>query len=126
MRALANQSANTAIDRHTRTRWEVAGRGKMLVTICALLSAVLLIWWAPRADHVANIAAGLALSIAVFWGMQGVMILYGVRKQTERERAQQNDRNERYSRESMGREEASTNESASAHDEEPVVAGAPD
>ncbi|MEX0938382.1 MAG: hypothetical protein WDZ59_11030 [Pirellulales bacterium] len=126
MRALANQSANTAIDRHTRTRWEVAGRGKMLVTIFAFLSAVLLIWWAPPADHVANIAAGLALSIGVFWGMQGVMILYGVRRQTERERAQQNDRNERYSRESAASEETSTTESESAHDEEPVAAGAPD
>ncbi len=75
MRALANRSAQTALDSHTRNRWLQAGWGKATVALCGLLSGLLLSYWSGHLGSYCVIAAGLGYMVFLFWGLQAMIIL---------------------------------------------------
>jgi len=72
MRELANLSAHSAIDRHTRRQNRVVTRGKLLTTTVAVgVSAILLrIWWTNQASELTFFTALVALLVALLWGLQ--------------------------------------------------------
>jgi len=72
MRELANLSAHSAIDRHTRRQVTVATWGKVLTTTVAVgVSAVLLrIWWTNQVSELTFHAALVSLLVALLWGLQ--------------------------------------------------------
>jgi hypothetical protein len=80
MRELANFSARDAIDTSVRNRWWQAAIGKFSVAGVALASAVILLIWTKDARSIQFIGAGIAVLIAIFWGLQGTIMLRNVRK----------------------------------------------
>ena len=75
MRALANQSAQTALDSHIRSRWVQAGWGKASVALCGLLSGLLLLYWSDHLGDYSVIPAGLSFMVFLFWGLQALIVL---------------------------------------------------
>ena len=84
MRELANVSAREAIDLSVRNRWSQAAFGKLSVAGVALLAAGILFYWTRDPMTVSFLGGGVASLIAVFWALQGAVILKGVRKAKER------------------------------------------
>jgi len=77
MRELANLSAHTAIEFHSRRVLSRAVGGKMLVTTMALLAGAgaLWLWWSKGADHLVLYAALTSFVVTLFWGMQYARLL---------------------------------------------------
>jgi hypothetical protein len=78
MRELANFSARDAIDTSVRNRWSQAAIGKFMVTTTALLCGGLLLYWTKDLQSLPFMGASIALVIALFWGMHGIMIVRNV------------------------------------------------
>jgi len=75
MRELANLSAKSAIDRHSRRKLLAVQRAKLAVTIAgAGVGGILIwLWWAKDAGPVTAYAALVAFLVAGFWGIQYAM-----------------------------------------------------
>jgi len=75
MRELANLSAKSAIDRHSRQKLLAVQRAKLAVTIAgAGVGGILIwLWWAKDAGPVTAYAALVAFLVAGFWGIQYAM-----------------------------------------------------
>jgi hypothetical protein len=80
MRELANFSARDAIDTSVRNRWWQAAVGKFSVAAVALATAAILVIWTKNAHSIQFIGAGIAMLIAIFWSLQGTIMLRNVRK----------------------------------------------
>lgn len=80
MRALANDSAQSAIDHHARQQTVSAIRVKLLVAILALAAggATAWAWWAELAPVGALYAAVAAFAVAGFWGLQYLVLAGGL------------------------------------------------
>ena len=72
MRALANDSAQSAIDRYSQQKTVSAIRAKLLVTILGLAvgSFTAWMWWAKDAPRGVLYAAVAAFAVAGFWAVQ--------------------------------------------------------
>ncbi len=77
MRELANISAKTAIDRHSRRLLSYSITGKMMVTAVALMvsTALIWMWWAYETSHLTLGAGILSLMVVLFWGVQYIALL---------------------------------------------------
>jgi len=76
MRDLANQSAQAAIDHHTRRRLLGLAANKLLVAIVALAAGAILlwVWWTKTHDQVTLYAAVAGLAVALIWLGQYVLL----------------------------------------------------
>ncbi len=77
MRDLANFSAQSAIDRHSRKVLSIVATGKLLSATVALAvsAAILAMWWFLVPNDL-MLCTGLAiLIIALFWGMQFMLLV---------------------------------------------------
>ena len=76
MRALANDSAQSAIDRYSRQKSVSAIRTKLLVTILGLAtgSFTAWMWWAKEAPRGVLYAAVAAFAVAGFWAVQYLVL----------------------------------------------------
>ncbi|MEE9603889.1 MAG: hypothetical protein V3V75_11325 [Thermoguttaceae bacterium] len=76
MRQLANVSAKTAIDRHTRRQMTSTKRGKLLVAVVSLLVGVMLawMWWEFGLAKLTYYAALVSFLVALLWGTEYAII----------------------------------------------------
>jgi len=76
MRELANFSAQTAIDKHSRKKLTRTVTSKLIVSLVGLLVAVCLIclWWTNTPGRPALYAAGVSLVVALLWGLQSFLL----------------------------------------------------
>jgi hypothetical protein len=74
MRDLANLSARSAIDAHTRKRMRSVVWGKLMVCFVALAAAAGLTWLSGRGGQVAYGAALVSTIIAVIWGVEYLVL----------------------------------------------------
>ena len=72
MRELANLSAQTALDCHTRRRLKNAARSRLLVAVLALIAAGSLLygWWGGATTPGALYSGAVCLLIAIVWGIR--------------------------------------------------------
>jgi len=87
MRELANSSARTAVKLSTRRRWTEAAVGKLVVGGVAVLCSGLLIAWSPAVQSHYTLAAAVSLAVAVFWILQGGILLRNVQIAKQHEQA---------------------------------------
>ena len=80
MRELANQSARSAIDKHTRTRWVRAAVGKITVTLTAMLVGSYLMISSPHQHRIIFLGAAVAAVVTLFWGLQSAIVLANIFK----------------------------------------------
>jgi len=74
MRDLANLTARSAIDAHSRRRMRSMVYGKLLVCFVALAAAGILTWMSARAGQLAYGAALVSTIIAVIWGVEYLVL----------------------------------------------------
>lgn len=77
MRELANLSAHTAIESHSRRVLTRAVSGKVPVVIVALLAGggLLWLWWSKGSGHLVLCSALVGFVVALFWAMQYMRLL---------------------------------------------------
>lgn len=80
MRELANFSARDAIDTSVRNRWGQAAIGKFSVAAVAFATAGILLFLTRNAHSIQYVGAGIAMLIAIFWSLQGAIMLRNVWK----------------------------------------------
>ncbi len=105
MRELANQSARAAIDKHTHGRWVRAAVGKMTVSLTAIITGGFLLVVSPDRHRIFLLGASTAAVVAIFWGLQSLLILVNIFKASHRNK-------------SGGARETDTNKANQAEEEE--------
>ena len=130
MRALANDTAQSAIDRHSRQQTVSAIRSKLLVTILGLAtgSFTMWIWWAKEAPTGVFYAALAALVVAGFWGIQYLVLagLLFVRTSRSRRQSAQAQAPRSTGRGPAGASQPAEPGRAGVSDERTGIAGQPD
>jgi hypothetical protein len=79
MRALANNTARQAIDRHARTSQAIATRGKLALALIALALSVILVSFSAN-SAMAFWSSLVAMIVAAYWGARYVLLTRSLKR----------------------------------------------
>jgi hypothetical protein len=85
MRELANQSARSALGMHETASWRRAAWGKMCVAGVALLAGIIQMILSPSVYSVGVVGGWAGFMIAVYWGLQSVVLFKQARLKDQRD-----------------------------------------